>query len=126
MTAVGSTAEALEAVRAAAPGRSYDLMLSDIGMAGEDGYALIRQLRTLERKDRGARRGMPAVALTAYARAEDKRRALAAGYQSHVSKPIEPQKLVEVVARLAARKFRGKESAGESSRKGRNGQARKR
>jgi PAS domain S-box-containing protein len=72
-----------------------DVIVSDIGMPGEDGYTFIRRIRELE-KTTGAR--TPAVALTAYARSEDRMRALLAGYQVHVSKPIEPMEFVLVVA----------------------------
>ena len=66
----------------------------------EDGYTFIRKLRALPR-DEGGR--IPAVALTAYARAEDRRKALVAGFQNHAAKPIEPQELVLVIAKLAGR-----------------------
>ena len=77
-----------------------DVIISDIGMPEEDGYAFIRKLRT-QTRDNGGR--IPAVALTAFARAEDRRKALVAGYQNHAAKPIEPQELVMVVANLAGR-----------------------
>jgi PAS domain S-box-containing protein len=93
--AVGTAAEALAAVERFHP----DVLLSDIGMPGEDGYELIRKVRALPR-ERGGR--TPAVALTAYARTEDRLRALAAGYQMHVPKPVEPTELLTVVATLAA------------------------
>jgi signal transduction histidine kinase len=77
-----------------------DVLISDIGVPGEDGYALIRKLR--ERPpERGGK--VPAVALTAYARAEDRERALAAGYQSHLAKPVDPAELIATLARLAGR-----------------------
>jgi len=91
-----SAAEALDALAHARP----HVLVSDISMPGEDGYALLRRVRELG-LDRGAR--LPAVALTAYARAEDRARALAVGFQVHVPKPVEPAELVEVVARLAGR-----------------------
>ena len=77
-----------------------DVLVSDIGMPGEDGYSLIRQVRAL-----GAARGgdVPAVALTAYARAEDRMKAILAGFQMHVSKPVEPAELLTMVASLAGR-----------------------
>ena len=95
MTAA-SAAEALELFKESRP----DVLVSDIGMPGEDGYALIGSVRKLE-EGRGGR--VPAVALTAYARAEDRVRALRAGFQVHVPKPIEPVELVTVVASLAGR-----------------------
>ena len=74
------------------------MLVSDIGMPGEDGYALIRAVRSRE-KDRGG--GVSALALTAYAQSEDRRRALDAGYHMHVSKPVDPLDLARAVARLA-------------------------
>jgi CheY-like chemotaxis protein len=74
-----------------------DVLLSDIGMPEEDGYDLIRRVRALPR-DRGG--DVPAAALTAYARPEDRRRLLNAGYSMHLPKPIEPAELVAVVATL--------------------------
>jgi hypothetical protein len=92
VTTAASASEALEAVARDKP----DLVLSDIGMPHEDGYALIRRIRKLE----GASAKIPAIALTAYARAEDRAKALQAGYQMHLAKPVEPIKLVTVVANL--------------------------
>jgi CheY-like chemotaxis protein len=77
-----------------------DVIISDIGMPGQDGYALIRSIRT--RSPEGGGR-IPAAALTAYARSEDRLKALAAGYQTHVSKPVDPAELVAIVASLAGR-----------------------
>ena len=76
-----------------------DLLVSDIGMPNEDGYSLIKRLRELESD---ARRGIPAVALTAYATDEDRLQALSAGFQMHVAKPIEPESFVSL-SRLYAR-----------------------
>jgi len=76
---------------------SVDILLSDIGMAGADGYQLIQSVRSLT-DDRLAT--IPAVAVTAYARADDRRRLLLAGYQMHISKPVEPQELVAGIASL--------------------------
>ncbi len=84
---------ALEKLRSIKP----DVIVSDIGMPGEDGYSLIRKIRALP-PERGGR--TPAVALTAYARDEDAQRAFAAGYQLHLAKPIEPAQLANVVANL--------------------------
>ena len=77
-----------------------NLLISDIGMPDEDGYELIRKVRALP-----ARRGgkTPAIALTAYARTEDRLRALRAGYQMHISKPAELAELVTVMASLIQR-----------------------
>lgn len=75
-----------------------DVLVSDIGMPGEDGYDLIKKVRAME-PERGGR--IPAVALTAYARTEDRLRALSAGFQMHVPKPVEPVELAAVVASFA-------------------------
>ena len=77
-----------------------DVLVSDIEMPGEDGYSLIRKVRASE-ANRGTR--MPAVALTAHARVDDRMRALSAGYDAHVAKPVEPAELVMVIASLARR-----------------------
>lgn len=76
-----------------------DVLLSDIGMPEQDGYELIRRIRA---RDDG-RETIPAAALTAFARSEDRTRALMAGYQTHVAKPVEPSELCAVVASLAGR-----------------------
>ncbi|MDB4971710.1 MAG: histidine kinase [Myxococcaceae bacterium] len=93
---VGSAQEALALLAQ----RRFDLLVSDIGMPNQDGYALIREVRAL-----GAAAGgqLPAIALTAYARAEDRVKALRAGYQMHLVKPIEPTELLTVVASLLGR-----------------------
>ena len=92
----GSAQEALEAITEESP----DLLISDIGMPGEDGYELIRKVRALPA---GRGRKIPAIALTAYARTEDRMRALRAGYQSHISKPVELAELLTVMASLVKR-----------------------
>ncbi|HLK35447.1 MAG TPA: ATP-binding protein [Polyangiaceae bacterium] len=86
VTAVPSAREAL-----AAPG-PFDVILSDVGMPEMDGYAFVRRVRA---RDTGA--DIPAIALTAYARAEDAERALRAGYQEHFAKPVDAGKLLEAV-----------------------------
>jgi len=78
---------------------SVDVIVSDIGMPGEDGFSLIRRIRAI--KDRNA--STPAVALTAYARVEDRVKAIQAGFQMHLSKPVEPMELMTMVASLARR-----------------------
>ncbi len=88
-----SAAEALERFAASRP----DVIVSDIGMPGADGYSLIRKIRALP-PDAGGR--TPAVALTAYARSEDAQRAFVAGFQMHVAKPIEPARLAIAVANV--------------------------
>jgi signal transduction histidine kinase/PAS domain-containing protein/ActR/RegA family two-component response regulator len=80
-----------------------EVLVSDIGMPGEDGYSLIRKVRVWEARHGSNRSRVPAVALTAYARTEDRVQALRAGFQVHVPKPIEPVELVAFVASLAGR-----------------------
>lgn len=77
-----------------------DVLISDIGMPGKDGYEFIRAVRARDPKQGGT---IPAVALTAFARSEDRTRALLAGYQIHVTKPIEPRELLVTVFSLARR-----------------------
>jgi PAS domain S-box-containing protein len=77
-----------------------DVLVSDIGMPKEDGYSLIRRVRELP-PERGG--NTPAAALTAFSRSEDRRRALLAGYQSHIPKPVDAAELIAVVASLAGR-----------------------
>jgi PAS domain S-box-containing protein len=77
-----------------------DLLVSDIGMPGEDGYSLIKRLRAMGSEEGGA---IPAVALTAYARSEDRARALLSGFQFHVTKPVEPAELLGVIAGVVNR-----------------------
>ena len=81
-------------------GVAPDVLISDIEMPGEDGYALIRQVRALEPAPLAR---TPAVALTAYGRVEDRLRTLSAGYSMHVPKPVDPAELATVVASLAGR-----------------------
>ncbi len=94
--AVASAVEALEALERVKP----DILVSDIGMPGQDGYELIRKVRAL-----GPERGgqIPAVALTARAGLEDRMRLFSAGYQMHVPKPIEPAELLSVIVSLVGR-----------------------
>jgi signal transduction histidine kinase len=90
VTAVASAAEAMAALRRT----RADVLVADIGMPGEDGYSLIRKIRELG----GELGGLPAIALTAYAGDGDRRRALEAGFQVHLAKPIEPRLLAETVS----------------------------
>lgn len=87
-------AEALEKLEAGL----YDALVSDIGMPGMDGYELIARVRLLPPERNGR---IPAAALTAYARSEDRARALRAGFDLHVAKPVEPDELVVAIASLA-------------------------
>jgi len=97
---VVSVTSAIEALRELAL-RRFDVLLSDVGMAEMDGYALISQIRQLPAERGGT---IPAAALTAYAGIENQRRALSAGYQMHIPKPIGPSELVTAVARLTEHK----------------------
>jgi signal transduction histidine kinase len=97
VNAVANAAAAFDHVRADSP----DVFVSDIGLPGEDGYSLMRRISTLS-AERGQPR-LPAMALTAYARSEDRDRALAAGFQAYAAKPIEPEDLVRAVATLGGR-----------------------
>jgi two-component system, chemotaxis family, CheB/CheR fusion protein len=94
--ACASAAEALQILDEWRP----DALVSDIGMPGEDGYELMRKVRAREPERGGL---VPALALTAYARADDARRALEAGYQAHIPKPVTPDELATAVANLAGR-----------------------
>jgi hypothetical protein len=94
--AVSSVDEALQTIAEWKP----DVIVSDIGMPIKDGYALIRQIRALPPQEGG---NIPAAALTAYVRSEDRMRAIKEGFQLHLPKPIEPDELVAVVASLAGR-----------------------
>jgi PAS domain S-box-containing protein len=94
-----SAAEALEMLERERP----DVLLSDIALQDQDGYELIRKVRSLS-PERGGR--IPAAALTGYGRLEDRMRALSAGFQLHAAKPVEPAELVAVVASLAGKSSR--------------------
>jgi len=93
---VVSVASAVEALHELAE-KGFDVLVSDIGMAEMDGYALIRQIRQLPAEFGGK---IPAAALTAYAGIEDQKRALSAGYQMHIPKPIDPAEFIAAVASL--------------------------
>lgn len=95
-----SVAEALEALEQYRP----DILISDLGMPDEDGYSLISKVRALP-AERGG--NIPAAALTAYARAEDRMRVLRSGFQFHLPKPVDSAELVTVVASLAGRAHKG-------------------
>ena len=96
MRSCSSVAEGFEALQSWRP----DVLISDIEMPREDGYAFIRRVRALDNR---AIARTPAVALTAYGRVEDRLRTLAAGYSMHVPKPIDPTELAIIVANLAGR-----------------------
>jgi CheY-like chemotaxis protein len=93
VSAAGSAREALEALEK----ERFHLLISDIAMPDEDGYALLRRVRALP-PERGGR--IPAIALTAHSMVQDRLQSLRAGFQSHVPKPVVPEELVEVVASI--------------------------
>jgi PAS domain S-box-containing protein len=96
VTAADSAASGLKALQELRP----EILISDLGMPGEDGYSLIRKIRALPPEQGGQ---IPAAALTAYARVEDRLRVLRAGFQIHLPKPVEPAELIAVVANLSGR-----------------------
>lgn len=93
VTTAGSGREALEALDK----ERFHLLISDIAMPDEDGYALLKKVRALP-PEHGGR--IPAVALTAHSMVQDRLQSLRAGFQSHVPKPVVPEELVEVVASI--------------------------
>lgn len=95
---VGSTQDALEALKV----ERADVLITGIGLPGEDGYALLREIRRHE-ADHGGR--LPVIALTGYARAEDRTQVLAAGFQGHVAKPVEPAELLATIAAVTRDSF---------------------
>jgi CheY-like chemotaxis protein len=105
VTAASSASEALMMLESARP----DVLVSDIGMPGEDGYELMRRIRKMDSSSGGA---IPAVALTAYARDDDRQRSKDAGYQVHLSKPVEPQELFRVLVQLTTTNENGNRSNG--------------
>ena len=94
------TAESASEAFAAIGREKFHIIISDIGMPDEDGFSLIGRIRRLTDEQGG---NTPAIALTAYARAEDRVRALRSGFQMHIAKPVEPAELIAVVANLAGR-----------------------
>lgn len=97
--AVASVQAALTQIKSA-PTPSFNVLVSDIGMPDEDGYALLRQLRQWEAQQGGQ---LPAIALTAYAQSDDRQQALLAGFQRHLTKPVDAASLVAIVASLTGR-----------------------
>jgi CheY-like chemotaxis protein len=95
------TAESAEAALKIVAAERPDILLSDIGMPVVDGYELLRQVRALG-PERGGR--IPAIALTAFARSEDRARALRAGFLLHVAKPVEPRELIATLATVAGQR----------------------
>jgi PAS domain S-box-containing protein len=106
VTAVASSSAALTEILRARPA----VVVSDIGMAEENGYELIHKIRSLKPEEGGR---VPAVALTAYAAAADRKRALLAGFQTHLAKPVEPDELLAVIANLSAQQDAAARSSGD-------------
>lgn len=103
--AAGSAGEALAWLPTLAEGDLPDLLVCDIAMPGEDGYAVLRKIRAWKAKDGSTPLiRMPALALTAFAQREDRIRALAAGFQMHITKPVEPEELIVVIDTMAMRR----------------------
>jgi PAS domain S-box-containing protein len=99
---VSMACSASEAMKRIVAGRP-DVLVCDVGMPGEDGYSLIRRLRAREAEQQEG--GLPAIALSAYARSEDRTKAIRSGFQNHLAKPVEPAELMAVVSSLAGRKL---------------------
>ncbi|PSR17740.1 hybrid sensor histidine kinase/response regulator [filamentous cyanobacterium CCP3] len=95
-----TAASADEAIAVLSEPSALNILISDIGMPGEDGYALLRRVRALKAKDKA---DIPAIALTAYAKTQNRRAALLAGFQSHVAKPVELVELIAVIANMTGR-----------------------
>jgi CheY-like chemotaxis protein len=98
--AASSGTQALQALRQAAP-RGFDVLVSDIGMPGMDGYELIRAVRAADALGRDR---LTALAVTAFAREEDRERILAAGFEAHIPKPVEAPQLITAVRALVQRR----------------------
>ncbi len=94
VVAVESVAAAMEALG----GKPFDVLVSDIGLRGEDGFSLIRKVRAM---DGNGRRPLPAIAVSGFARSDDGRRALEQGFQVYLTKPVEPSELIDLVASLS-------------------------
>lgn len=99
VTSARSAVEALEILREAGE-RLPDLLLSDISMPNESGYALLEKIRALPQENGGQ---IPAIALTAFNRPEDRQAALEAGFQKHLGKPVEPDNLISAIIETATR-----------------------
>jgi two-component system, chemotaxis family, CheB/CheR fusion protein len=105
--AVRQASSAAEA-RAAFAARRPDVIVADIGMPEEDGYALLRGLRASEQVQHTRR--VPAIAVTAFARSEDRERAIASGFDEYLPKPVDPQRLLSLIAQLAVKRAQTRES----------------
>jgi CheY-like chemotaxis protein len=98
VAAVSSGAEALAFLSNPPGGKRPDALIMDIAMPDEDGYAALKKVRALEAAQGAAADQIPAIALTAYGRSEDRLRALQAGFNMHVAKPVDPAELAVVIA----------------------------
>ena len=104
VNAVSSGAEALAFLASATDGKRPDVLILDIAMPDEDGYSVLKKIRALERQNGSNGKPIPAIALTAFGRSEDRLRALRAGFHLHVTKPVEPAELAVVIASLTNRR----------------------
>jgi PAS domain S-box-containing protein len=110
VTAVSSGAEALAFLSDPPGGKRPDALIMDIAMPDEDGYTALKKVRALEAEQGVAADRIPAIALTAHGRSEDRLRALQAGFQMHVAKPVEPAELALVIAGLTTTRARRRRS----------------
>jgi CheY-like chemotaxis protein len=108
VTTASSASEALAFLSDHLGGERPDVLVCDIAMPGEDGYSALRRVRALEH-ERGVapQQQIPAIALTAMARSEDRLQALNAGFKMHISKPVEPAELVIVIASVVGQRRHG-------------------
>jgi CheY-like chemotaxis protein len=108
VTTASSAAEALAFLSGQPSGERPDVLVCDISMPGEDGYSTLRRVRALEH-ERGVApsQRIPAIALTAMSRSEDRLQALSAGFRMHISKPVEPAELVIVIASVVGQRRQG-------------------
>jgi signal transduction histidine kinase/CheY-like chemotaxis protein len=117
LKSVGATVKTAESVEGAIAvlAESYpDVLVSDLGMPGRDGYWLIKQIRARE-KGTGASEHLPAVALTAYGRVEDRVEVFASGFDSHVMKPVDPAELAAIIKRLVEARRLGNDKASQGT-----------
>jgi CheY-like chemotaxis protein len=105
-TAASSGAEALALLSDPMSGKRPDALILDIAMPDEDGYTVLKKVRALEAACGSAADQIPAIALTAYGRSEDRLRALQEGFQMHITKPVEPAELAVVITSLTTRRAR--------------------
>jgi CheY-like chemotaxis protein len=98
VTAVATSEKALAAYKYSPP----DVIISDIGLPEEDGHQFLQKIRAIEREQK--KPAVPAIALTAYAAAQDRRLARDAGFQQHLAKPVDPAVLIEAIAALAGKR----------------------